>query len=72
MTIIKEKLKLFHFALTMTLLPRKLVRQIFWFPKYTLYLHQELICYRSQNRLSFRKGKLYNFDFILINNGKLL
>ena len=43
MIIIKEKLKLFHFALTMTLLPRKLVRQIFWFPKYTLYLHQELL-----------------------------
>ena len=34
--IIKKKLKLFHFdnyALTMAPLPRKLVRQIFWFPK---------------------------------------
>ena len=31
------------FALTMTILPRKLVPQIFWFPKYTLYLHRELI-----------------------------
>ena len=46
--ITKKKLKLFHFdsyALTMTLFPRKLVRQIFWFPKYTLYLHRELVCY---------------------------
>ena len=45
----KNKLKLFHFnnfALTTTILPRKLVPQIFWFPKHTLYLHQELICYR--------------------------
>ena len=44
----KKKLKLFHFdkfALTMTVLPRKLVPQIFCFLKYTLYLHQELICY---------------------------
>ena len=44
----KKKLKLFHFdnfALTMTILPRKLVRQIFWFPKYTLCLHRELIYY---------------------------
>ena len=43
-----KKLKLFHFdnfPLTMTNLPRKLVPQIFWFPKYTLYLHRELICY---------------------------
>ena len=42
----KRQLKLFHFdnfALTMTVLPRKLVPQIFWFPKYTLYLHRELI-----------------------------
>ena len=46
--IIKKKLKLFHFgnyALTITLLSRKLVRQIFWFPKYTLYSHRELIFY---------------------------
>ena len=39
-----KKLKLFHFdnnfALTMAILPRKLVPQ-----KYTLYLHRELICY---------------------------
>ena len=58
--MIKKKLKLFYFgnyALTMTLLPRKLIGQIFWFPKYTLYLHQELICYDSQNRLGFHKGK---------------
>ena len=44
-----NKLKLFHFdnfALTMIILPRKLVPQIFWFPKYTLYLHRELICYQ--------------------------
>ena len=44
----KKNLKLFHFdnfALTMTILPRKLVPQTFWFPKCTLYLHQELICY---------------------------
>ena len=43
-----KKCKLFlfgNFALTMTNLPRKLVPQIFWFPKYTLYLHRELICY---------------------------
>ena len=43
-----KKLKLFHFdnfALTMTILPRKLAPQIFWFPKYTFYLHRELICY---------------------------
>ena len=42
----KKFFKLFHFdnfALTMTILPRKLVPQIFWFPKYTLYLHRELI-----------------------------
>ena len=35
-----KKLKLFHFdsfPLTMTNLPRKLVPQIFSFPKYTLY-----------------------------------
>ena len=41
----KKKLKLFHFdndALTVTLLPRKLVRQTFEFPKYNLYSHQEL------------------------------
>ena len=34
MTVIKKKLKLFHFdnyVLTMTLLPKKLVRQIFGF-----------------------------------------
>ena len=44
----KKTLNLFHFdnyALTTTLLPRKLVHQIFWFSKYTLYLHRELICY---------------------------
>ena len=44
----KKKLMLFlldNFALAMTILPRKLVPQIFWFPKYTLYLHRELICY---------------------------
>ena len=43
-----KNFKLFHFdnfALTMTILPRKLVPRIFCFPKYTLYLHQELICY---------------------------
>ena len=43
-----KKCKLFlfgNFALTMTNLPRKLVPQISWFPKYTLYLHQELIYY---------------------------
>ena len=43
-----NKLKMFsfdNFALTMTNLPRKLVPQIFWFPKYTLYSHQELIYY---------------------------
>ena len=43
-----KKLRLFHFgnfALTMAILPRKLVPQIFWSPKYTLYLHRELICY---------------------------
>ena len=37
-----KKRKLFHFdnfALTMAILPRKLVPQIFWFPEYTLYLH---------------------------------
>ena len=42
-----KNFKLFHsdnFALTMTILPRKF-RQIFWFPKYTSYLHRELICY---------------------------
>ena len=36
----KEKFKLFYFdnyALAMTLLPGKLVRQIFWFPKYALF-----------------------------------
>ena len=45
----KKTLKLFHFdnnfALTMAILPRKLVPQIFCFRKYTLYLHRELICY---------------------------
>ena len=44
----KKKLELFYFdnyALTVTLLPTKLVRQIFWFPKCTLYLNRELICY---------------------------
>ena len=44
----KKKLKLFHFdnlAFTMTILPRKFVHQIFWFPKHTLYFHRELICY---------------------------
>ena len=38
----KKNLNLFHFgnfALIMTILRRKLVRQIFWFPKYSLYLH---------------------------------
>ena len=38
----KKNLNLFHFdnfALIMTILRRKLVRQIFWFPKYILYLH---------------------------------
>ena len=49
MIIIKKESEansiLTNYALTMTLLPRKLVRQIFWFPKYTLYLHRELICY---------------------------
>ena len=58
--IADKSFKLFHFdnfALTMTILPRKLVRQIFWFPKYTLYLHQELIYSHWQNRLGFHKGK---------------
>ena len=44
-----NKLKLFHFddfALTTIILPRELVPQIFWFPKYTLYLHRESICYQ--------------------------
>ena len=67
----KKNFKLFHFdnfALTMTILPRKLVRQIFWFPKYTLYLHRELIdriCWVSI------KESLNNFDFTLINNGSV-
>ena len=42
-----NKLKLFHFdnfELTVTNLHTKLIPQIFWFPKYTLNLHQELIC----------------------------
>ena len=35
-----------NFELTMTIFPRKLIPQIFWFPKYTSYLlHRELICY---------------------------
>ena len=45
----KKKLKLYHFdnyALTITLLPRKLVPQISWFPKYILYSYQK-----------FHKGK---------------
>ena len=45
---IGNNVKMIHFdnyALTLTLSRRKLVRQISWFPKYTLYLHQELICY---------------------------
>ena len=45
----ENRLKLFHFdnfALNMTILPRKLVRQIFWFPKHTgQNIHRELICY---------------------------
>ena len=44
----KKKLKLFHFdnfSLTMTILPTKFVPKIFWFRKYTLYLHRELVCY---------------------------
>ena len=59
--------KVFHFdnsALTMTLLPRNLGLQVFWFPKYTLYLHRELICYHRQNKLD-------NFGFVLINNGSV-
>ena len=38
----KKNLNLFYFdnfALIITILRRKLVRQIFWFPKYILYLH---------------------------------
>ena len=55
----KLKLLLFdNFALTMTILPRKMFRQIFWFPKYTLYLHPELICYHWQN------GSVTNCNFI--------
>ena len=40
-----DKNEAFHFdnyVLTMALLPKTLVRRIFWFPKYTLYLHEEL------------------------------
>ena len=57
----ENKLKLFHFdnfALNLTILPRKLVRQIFWFPKHTgQNKHRELICYHWQNRLGFHIGK---------------
>ena len=38
----QKNLNLFYFdnfALIITILRRKLVRQIFWFPKYILYLH---------------------------------
>ena len=41
------------------------------FRHYTLYLHQELICYHCENKLGFHKGRLNNFDFILINNGSV-
>ena len=34
-----------NYALTKTLLPRKVFRQIFMFLKYPLYLCQELICH---------------------------
>ena len=55
----------------MTLLPRKLIHQIFRFPKYTLYLHRELICYHWQNKLDYHKKNLNNFDFVLLKNGSV-
>ena len=60
-----------NYAFTMTLLPRKLIHQIFRFPKYTLYLHRELICYHWQNKLDYHKKNLNNFDFVLLKNGSV-
>ena len=57
-----------HNALPMNLLSRKLIYQIFWFPKYTLLSHQELICYHWQNKLDYDNKSLNNLDFIVVNN----
>ena len=57
-----------HNALPMNLLSRKLIYQIFWFPKYTLLSHQELISYHRQNKLDYDNKSLNNLDFIVVNN----
>ena len=60
----KKRLALLHFGhyvLTIILVPRKVIRQIFWLPKHTLYLHQGL-------NSEYHKESLNNFIFVLVNN----
>ena len=70
--MIISKLKLFHFdhyAFTVTLLPWKFIRVIFWFPRYTLGSHWELIFIIGRKSWITIKESLNNFDFVLVNNG---